>query len=162
VSESDELAPEGDRNRRRIEGRIQDIVDVLLAVADEDIDRLPLDDELRRTLHEIYTIREKGARKRHRGWAAKLMRSRDVEELRKAVAFIEKLDKHKAAEKRQMERWRDRLIEEGAPAFDAVVKQYPRVDRQRLSQLVTQARKSGPNHRSRRELLDLLLALPTG
>ena len=66
------------------------------------------------------------------------------------------------AELHRLERWRERLIEEGDDALAEVIAAYPEVDRQRLRNLIRGAREErarGALPRRFRELLRYLRAL---
>ena len=102
---------------------------------------LSLPEELVNALDKIRQIRSHGALKRQQQYIGKLMRHIDTAPIeaffmQRSLENRRRIDKH-----HQMEAWRDRLIEEGDPALDAYLEQYPDVDRRRLRQLIRQARK---------------------
>lgn len=95
----------------------------LLELTDQQLAGMPLTDDLRALVISSRSIRSHSALRRQRLYLAKVLRSADLDELHAAVNA---LDRDQNAERRlfhEAERWRDRLLNEGAPAlleFDAL------------------------------------------
>ncbi|MCF7820845.1 MAG: DUF615 domain-containing protein [Mariprofundaceae bacterium] len=102
---------------------------------------LHLPQELLLAIEEVKQIHSNNARKRQLKRVGKLLRSIDTTELQ---TLIEKRDlQHQkgVSEFHHIEKWRDRLINEGSAAVSDFLSRYPDVDRQRLNQLVRGAAK---------------------
>lgn len=88
----------------------------LVEVSADDLERLPLDDELHRLVAETRAIGSRQAARRQRLYLAKRLRQADPEPI--AAAFAE-LDRARGGERRlfhEAEAWRDRLLAEGREA----------------------------------------------
>lgn len=103
--------------------------------------KLELPDKLRDAIGDCRAMDAHGARRRQLQFVGKLMRSIDCEPVRQALAALEGKDRVAAAEFHRLERWRERLIEEGDAALNEFIAAHPAADRQHLRQLATKARK---------------------
>ncbi len=103
--------------------------------------KLDLPDNLTAALAECRGITAHGGRRRQLQYIGKLMRGIDTAPLEQAIAALEGKDRASAAALHQLERWRERLIEEGDTALTELLNDHPSGDRQHLRQLVTKARK---------------------
>jgi len=116
---------------------LRDLGAALMALPDALLDDIPMEDDLRAALREMRRLRGFEARRRHNSYIGKLLRSADVEPLRRA------LEEHHEAQTRvlrQIERWRERLVtgDEGLTAF---VEAHPEGNTQEFRALVRNARK---------------------
>ena len=105
------------------------------------LDQLSLHDRLRQAVDECHRIKSHNARKRHFNFIGKLMQDQDVEPIK---ALFDRIDGTSAEYNRRfhaLEKWRDRLINEGNTALTEYVAAYPDVDMQHLRQLVRNATK---------------------
>ncbi|KEQ19070.1 ribosome biogenesis factor YjgA [Endozoicomonas numazuensis] len=112
------------------------------------LDKLPLNDRLREALDESKRIKSYNARKRHLGFIGKLMRDQDLEPIQK---FLDSLDSNSEEYNRrfhQLERWRDRLINEGHDVLTEYLEKYPSADHQHIRQLVRNAQKEAKQEKS--------------
>jgi len=111
------------------------------------------------------------ARKRQLQYLAKRMRRHEPETFATALAMLN-ADRTSARREtallHRLEAWRDRLVEEGDPALDALVTEYPQAERQHLRSLIRQARSKAGSERSTkaaralfRVLRDLLAQPPS-
>ena len=78
---------------------------------------------------------KRSALKRHYQFLGKLLRARDTEAIITALDEIENENKHSIQKHHRAERWRDRIIEQGIDAIEALVAEIERADRQKLRQL---------------------------
>ncbi|MCL6415221.1 DUF615 domain-containing protein [Aestuariirhabdus sp. Z084] len=102
---------------------------------------LPISERLRRALEETRRIKSHNALKRHRQFIGKLMRDEEIESLQQAV---DRQDTSSAEYNRifhQLERWRERLINESDAALQEYLQAYPTADIQYLRQLIRNSRK---------------------
>lgn len=114
---------------------------VLVAMADSQLARIPLPEDIRAAVLETRRIRKHGARKRQLLYLGKLLRRSDVTPLLAAHAEISGEAKAENLRLHGVERWRDRLLAEGEAVIGELLEHYPEVDRQRLRQLLRTARR---------------------
>lgn len=103
--------------------------------------KLDLPENLREAIEACRAIHARGGRKRQLQYIGKLMRGVDPEPVRRALAALAGHDAAETAALHRLERWRERLIEEGDAALAELLDEYPLADRQQLRQLVMKARK---------------------
>ncbi len=103
--------------------------------------KLELPDNLREALSACRGMRARGGRRRQLQYIGKLMRGIDTTPIAQALAALEHKDRAGAAALHRIEKWRERLIEEGDRALTELLNDHPSTDRQQLRQLVTKARK---------------------
>jgi len=103
--------------------------------------KLDLPEALREALTACRAINARGGRKRQLQYIGKLMRSVDAEPIRRALDGLEGKDRAQTAALHRLERWRERLIEEGDAALAELLNEFPVADRQALRQLMMKARK---------------------
>lgn len=103
--------------------------------------KLDLTDALREALSACRAITAHGGRRRQLQYIGKLMRGIDAEPIRRALDVLEGKDRAQTAALHRLERWRERLIEEGDAALAEFLDEYPTAERQVLRQLAMKARK---------------------
>lgn len=114
--------------------------DQLVAMPPSDLARLPLPENLRDAVELARRISAHGGAARQRQLIGKLLRKTDVSEIRAALD-AKALDERLAArEFHRVETWRNRLVDEGDPAVDALLAAHPVIDAGRLRSLVATAR----------------------
>ncbi len=120
---------------------------------------LELPEKLLLAIDDARDIHSHTARKRQLKLIGKFLRSVDTTGL---LQLIEKRDlqhRKSVSEFHHIEKWRDRLIHEGAPAMSELLDRYPDVERQKLNQLVRNAvreMQSGRSSKSARQLFKFL------
>jgi len=134
-----ELAPSKSQRKREAKA-LQDLGARLTALSDEQLRRLSLPDELYEAVRLAQRIRERGGRKRQLQYLGKLLRSLDAAPIQERLAALQLQHREAAAEFHRLERWRDRLIDEGDAALEAFLQEHPQADRQHLRQLIRNAR----------------------
>lgn len=140
---------------------LQDLGVKLTTLPKDRLIKLNLPEKLMDAIHESKRITANGAMRRHRQYLGGLMREIDVTHI---VEQLEKWDGKNKAENayfHQLERWRDRLIEEES-ALASFVEAHPQVDIQQLRTLVRNARKEQATQKppkSSRELFKLLRSM---
>lgn len=100
---------------------------------------IPLPDELADAIHACRRIRSHEARRRQLQFIGKLMRRIDTEPVRAALARLDGDSAEARYEFHQLERWRERLIEDDA-ALTEYLDAHPHADRQQLRQLIARTR----------------------
>jgi len=126
------------------------------------LQQLPIPDDIRVHIAQTQRISSHIARKRQLGFLAKQLRRQDetlLDAIRDALNTDGETARQDAARLHRVERWRDRLLDEGDAALGELVQLYPEVDRQHLRQLIRQAlheRQQGKPPRAFRALFRLL------
>ena len=100
---------------------VQDLADRLIEAEDLSLDSLDLPETLRDAILLARRISSYAALARQKQYVAKLLRKVDVEPLRHALDSRETDHQLEARLFRRVEGWRDRIVEEGAAAGDALV-----------------------------------------
>ena len=90
-------------------------------------------------LQALKEMPQKAAKKRQFKLVAKYLRDIDVHAALLEVENIEQVKAKVNLEFHRVERWRDRLLSEGAPALTAFLSEYSDVDVQQLRQLIRNA-----------------------
>ncbi len=115
---------------------LQDLGKRLAALPAEHLARIPLDEQMREAIELARRIRNKrSALKRHYQFIGKLLRARDPEPIIAALAAIDQESQQSIQRHHRAERWRDRIVDEGDGAIDALLEELPAADRQKLRQL---------------------------
>ncbi|MDT8376838.1 MAG: ribosome biogenesis factor YjgA [Mariprofundaceae bacterium] len=102
---------------------------------------LELPNELLTAIKDARKIHAHAALKRQFKLVGKLLRSIDTTALQELIEKRELQHQKGVSEFHHIEKWRDRLINEGSAAVSDFLSRYPDVDRQRLNQLVRGAAK---------------------
>jgi ribosome-associated protein len=115
---------------------LQELGKKLAALPAEHLARIPLDPQLLEAIELAKRIRNKrSALKRHYQYLGKLLRARDPEPIRAALDEIDHEGRESIRRHHRAEHWRDRILDEGNPAIDALLDEAAGADRQRLRQL---------------------------
>ncbi len=115
---------------------LQDLGKRLAALSGEHLARMPLDDDLREAVELARRIQNKrSALKRQYQFIGKLLRSRDPAPIVAALEAIDSASREAIQRHHLAERWRDRILDEGAAAIDALLVDRPSADRRKLRQL---------------------------
>lgn len=120
---------------------ITDLGRELIEMNASDLARIPLDAGLRAAIDEARAIRSHGARKRQTLYVGRLMRERDLEPIRDAIARHKARGRDEAARFKRIEVLRDRLLAEGDSVVSELTGSHPDLDRQHLRRLVRDARR---------------------
>ncbi len=121
---------------------LQKIGETLVELSDKELARMPIEDErVREVILEARGIRSNSARRRHLQYLGKLMRNIDATPIEEALDALHQGRRGDAAAFHELEQWRDKLLNEGDPAVQALLQTYPGGDRQLLRQLIRQHRR---------------------
>lgn len=126
--------------RKRDAAELYDLGLELIAMNAEELDALDLPEKLRDAIDLAQTITARGGLARQRNFVAKLLRKVDVEPIRATMERRALEQKLAAREFHRVEQWRDRLVNEGDPAVEALLQAEPALDAKRLRALVAEAR----------------------
>lgn len=120
---------------------LQALGEKIIALSDAQRAKLPLSDDMLAAVEETGRIRAREARRRHMQYVGKLMRKEDIEAIQAAFDEFEQEKLRRDHAFHRLERWRDRLIDEGDEAVAAFLADYPDADRQALRQLIRNAQR---------------------
>ncbi len=137
---SDEIEiTESKSAQKREAHRLRAIGVRLAALNPEQLDQIPVADELRRVLSEHARITSHIARRRHTQLIGRLMRRVDVAEIEVALAALEGKSANARYTHHSLEQWRSRLIDDDG-ALTEFVSAYPHTDVQKVRLLVRRVR----------------------
>ncbi len=128
--------------RKREAHALQALGERLVDLKPQQLERIPLPPDLHDAIREAQRLHQRGARKRQLQYIGRLMR--ELDDPAAVQAAWERITRPGEAETRlhhRLERWRDRLVEEGDAALADWLAEHPATDRQHLRQLVRAARK---------------------
>ncbi len=121
---------------------LQKLGETLVELSDKELARMPIaDDRVREVILETRAIRSNSARRRHLQYLGKLMRGIDPVPIQQALDALHQRRRGDAEAFHRLEQWRERLLQEGDPAVQALLDEFPDGDRQLLRQLIRQHRK---------------------
>ncbi len=127
---------------------LQRLGEELVNLKPTELAKVPLDEELQDAIdlgHRLQGKRE--ALRRHLQFIGRLMRSREIGDIEKAMDEIRSRHQGSNVRLHKLEQWRERLIEEGDSAINELLGQFHELDRQKLRQLIRQARKERQDNR---------------
>ncbi|WP_066096918.1 ribosome biogenesis factor YjgA [Xanthomonas massiliensis] len=158
------LSPSRSQQRREALG-VLELAEKLAELSPAQLDRLPIPETLVPHIDDVRRITSHIARKRQLAFLAKQMRREDedvLEAIRQALDVDGEAARREVALMHRVERWRERLLEEGDVALAALLAEHPGADRQRLRQLVRNAQEEQAKNkppRAFREIFQLLREL---
>lgn len=115
---------------------IQELGKKLATLSADQLARIPLDQPVLEAIALARRIQNKrSALKRHYQFLGKLLRARDTDPIFAALNDIENESRQSIQQHHRAERWRDRIIEQGNDAIEALVAEIADADRQKLRQL---------------------------
>ena len=136
-AEFDEIEPVSKSQLKRESHAIQDLGKRLVALSADQRARIPLDQPVIEAIALAHRIQNKrSALKRHYQFLGKLLRARDTEAIFAALSDIDKESQHSINKHHRAERWRERILEQGNDAVEALVTEIEAADRQKLRQLL--------------------------
>ncbi len=147
--------PESKSARKREARRLRELGVQLATLGADQLELIPLDDELRRVLIEHARITSHIARKRHAQLIGRLMRRADVATIEAAIDGIERKSAESRYAHHSLERWRSELIADDE-ALTRFVTEYPGTDVQQLRMQVRRTRSHGDDPAHARALFRML------
>ena len=115
---------------------LQDLGKKLCHFSADQLAKIPLDDKMKDAIalaHRL--VNKRSALKRHYQYIGKILRNEDVDPIFAAVEAIENKDQHNKQHFKELEYWRERILNEGDPAINECCTQHPELERQQLRQL---------------------------
>ncbi len=146
AQDGDEAEPESPRDLARRERRLAGersgkAAHTLMELPEALLGRLGLEEELREVVDGARAITSHGARRREERRLAGVLRTGDLEDVERRLASVAEAGQANAHQFQLAERWRARLIEEGAAGADAFCLSSPGADRAELGRLVEAAQR---------------------
>ena len=143
-AEFDEIEHVSKSQLKRDSHAMQDLGKRLVALPADHLARIPLDEALLDAIALAHRIQNKrSALKRHYQFLGKLLRARDSEIILAALSEIDNESQQSIQKHHRAERWRDRIIDQGADAIEALVAELDNADRQKLRQLWRNHQRAG-------------------
>jgi ribosome-associated protein len=125
--------------RKRNAHDAQELGEQLVRLKELDLKAFELPETLYDAIVEARRITSRGGLVRQRQYIGKLMRGIDLEPIRRTLASRGELAAQETQRFKRVEHWRDRLIAEGEPALDELMKVRPGMDRDEWLARVTAA-----------------------
>jgi ribosome-associated protein len=141
---------------------LQELGETLIELPDAELEALPLPEKLRDAVLLARRITKHGGLYRQRQYIGKLMRQIDAEPIRTALTAYREAKRRQALQFRRVELWRSRLVQEGDPAVNAFMEEFPAAERSIIARLAAQARHERDNEKTpkaTRELFSVLREL---
>ncbi|MBK1618976.1 hypothetical protein CKO42_11145 [Lamprobacter modestohalophilus] len=126
---------------------LQSLAEQLLALPRRLLEELSFSELTRVAINETARIKDQRALRRHYKRIANCLARENTEPLQALLAQREAQARAATARQHEVERWRERLIEEGDEALAELISAYPEVDRQQLRSLVRAAQRDAERGR---------------
>jgi ribosome-associated protein len=130
--------PSKSARKRDIEA-LQRLAGQMTALSDAELQRLGVDERLRSAIDLVRPMRPSGARNRQLRHCVKFMDSTALADVQDYLADRQSRRLAVNRELHMIERWRDRLVNEGDEALQSLLEDYAALDRQHLRQLCRDA-----------------------
>lgn len=118
---------------------LQELGEALIILTPDQLQRLDLPEKLIDAITLAQRLRQHEAIRRQKQYIGKLMRQIDPEPIRKLLTDLQTHNQESVAVFHELERWRDRLINEGKDALTAYLSQHPHADAQQLRHAIKAA-----------------------
>ncbi len=125
---------------KRESAELQTLAAELAELPPVQLQALELPETVLNSIIEASQLPAKGARKRLLKYIGGLLREMDCDAVKEKLAQIKNQSAHSARQHHQVERWRERLLEEGDSVLTEFLNSYPDADRQQLRQLLRNAK----------------------
>ncbi|MFC1592123.1 ribosome biogenesis factor YjgA [Thermodesulfobacteriota bacterium] len=132
------------KSRTQMKRQVQDLQKVgerLVTLPPEVLNKIDLPPELREAVLAARSLKKHGARRRQMQYIGTLMRKIDAAPVAAAVEGLQRNEARQTTEFHQLEQLRDDLIDGANTLAEEVLERFVRAERQRLLQLVRNARK---------------------
>jgi ribosome-associated protein len=157
-----ESAPPSKSARKRAAHAAQDLGEELIGLREAELAALGLPETLSEAIRAARQITSRAGLARQRQYIGKLMREIDPQPIRAALGAKSEQAAREAEAFKRIERWRERLIEEGPAALEELARWHPHIDRDEWARRVSAAqaeRHGGQAAAAARELFRALRAL---
>jgi ribosome-associated protein len=120
---------------------LQKIGGILVELPAAQLAKIPLESPLKEAVIEARSLNSHEGKRRQMQYIGKLMRHIDAQPILDALDKIQLKDNHSRSLFHQVERWRDKFIEEGDNVLQSFIQKFPATDNQHLRQLIRNAQK---------------------
>ena len=103
---------------------LQELGENLIKLTKPQLEKIPIPTELRAAIDEAHRIKSRSALRRQKQYVGRLMREIDSEPIRQAFEALQLQASRASLLFHQLEKWRDRLIEEGDEALELFIQEY--------------------------------------
>jgi ribosome-associated protein len=147
-TDSPDTEPVSKSARKREATALQELGVQLAGLPDAEMTQLDLPENLVTALRTLRRLSSRGAQVRQRQYIGKLMRTIDAEPVLARLA--EKKLRHDTEVRhfQNLERWRERLLEEPEAASRDLLREYPGADAAQLSRLLFKIKRESEDRRS--------------
>lgn len=135
-----EEGPSKSERKREMHAR-QQLGGELTKLSVAQLAKIPLSDSLREAIKDYQRFPQREAKRRQLQFIGRLMRDADCEAIEQAWQLTQSGSEASKKVQHRLEHWRDRLVAEGDEAVNALLAEYPAIDRQPLRQLIREALK---------------------
>jgi ribosome-associated protein len=139
ADDEEELPPSKTRIKKQMH-ELRDLGKELTELGKDQLAQLDIPESLRDAIREMKNINKFGAQRRQMQYIGKLMRGVDPAPILAKLDAWKGKSQHHIAYMHQLERWRDRLLENDS-ALTELLAAYPEADAQRLRTLIRNAQK---------------------
>lgn len=115
---------------------LQSLGEALVDLSRDQLRKFQLPEDLFQAIVAAQTIKQHGAKKRQLQYIGKLMRNVDAGPIQQAMDDLQGVSAQAIAKQHKTEQWRQRLIDQGDNALQALLQEHPGIDRQRIRQLL--------------------------
>ncbi len=118
---------------------LQEMGKQLVEMPEGKLQKFDLPENLKDAIYEARRLKSREAKRRHLQYIGKLMRISNTDVIQKALDMMDHQSQTYRQHFKQLEDWRDRIIQEGNGGIEAFIDDYPEGDRQQLRNLQRQA-----------------------
>ena len=157
-------SPKSRTQKKKEDRELQKMGEQLVQLSPDQLASVAMPDELAEAVEMGRKTTRHGARRRQLQFIGALMRKIDVTPIRLALENIRQGDYQKTLAFKKLEAWRDALREGDLALIEDILTRCPLAERQRLHQLVRNARKEaekGVSGRASRALFQYLRSIAT-
>ena len=157
ADDEEELPPSKTKIKKQMH-ELRDLGKELTELGKDQLAQLDIPENLRDAIRDMKSINKFGAQRRQMQYIGKLMRDVDTAPILARLDAWKGKSQNHIAYMHQLERWRDRLLENDA-AFTELLGAYPATDAQRLRTLIRNAQKeieAGKPPKNFREIFQVL------
>ena len=135
----DTIEPESRTKRKQHSEDMQDLGEALIELSIERLRKIQLPEHLYEAIREAKRLTANGAIRRQKQFIGKIMREIDPAPIQAKLDILQGNSGAQTAYLHQVERWRDRLIQEDM-ALAELIDDYPAIDVQAIRQMIRNAR----------------------
>lgn len=124
---------------KRDSQKLQTLGRQLVDMPEKNLQKFALEESLHIAIYEARRLKSREAKRRQIQYIGKLMRTADLDAIELTMDRLNHQSRTYRQQFANIEHWRQRIVDEGAPAIEALIEIYPDADRQQLRNLQRQA-----------------------